>query len=207
MAKATSYICEHTAEYTLVPTLKNILRRKFESVTPIFPWITREGGNTSFRLHGHEKFKILGLYPRRPKLNPANYENIIVKVNEQILFGAKSGLEYGIPIIAGCPIASDFWELGKDPNCLWINLESISMEKFEIELELDNSSYSITKFPECAFQSEEDILTYIDDIAETTDLITALEAIKTIKMQSKGIEFYYSMAFMGGYKPVYFLLK
>ena len=182
MTKATSYICEHTAEYALVPALKNILYKKFESVTPIFPWITREGGNTAFRLHGHEKFKILGLYPRRPKFNPANHANIIIKVNEQILLGAKSGLDYGIPIIAGCPIASNFWELGKDPNCLWINLESESMENFEIELELDSSSYSIIKFPEYVFQSQEDILAYIDNIAETTVLNRALEAIKTIKM-------------------------
>ena len=84
MTKATSYICEHTAEFVLIPTLKNILCRRFESVTPIFPWITREGGNTSYKLHGHENFKIIGLYPRRPKLNPANHENVIIKVNEQV---------------------------------------------------------------------------------------------------------------------------
>ena len=207
MTKATSYICEHTAEFVLIPTLKDILYRRFESVTPIFPWITREGGKISFKLHGHEIFRILGLYPRRPKLNSTKHENIIIKVNEQVLFGAQSRLEFGIPIIAGCPIASDFWELGKDPNCLWIKLESESMESFEIELEWKNSSYMITRFPECAFQTDEDILTYIDNTAETTDLRTALDAIKTIKMQSKGIELYYPMAFMGGYKPVYFLLK
>lgn len=207
MTKATSYICEHTAEYALVPALKNILRERFELVTPIFPWITREGGNTAFRLHGHEKFKILGLYPRRPKFNPDNHANIIIKVNKQILFGAKSGLDFGIPIIAGCPLASNFWELGKEPNCLWINLESKSMENFEIELEIDSSSHKIIKFSDYVFQSQKNILDYIDNIAKTIDLAGALEAIRTIKMQSKGMEFYYPMAFMGGYKPVYFLLK
>ena len=207
MTKATSYICEHTAEFVLIPTLKNILCRRFESVTPIFPWINREGSNISFKLHENDKFKIFGLYPRRPKLSSIDHENIIIKVNEQVLFGAQSGSEFGIPIIAGCPIASDFWELGKDPNCLWIKLDKDSMESFEIELELNNSSYTITRFSEYTFQTNEDLFTYIDKKAEIINLTTALDAIRTINMKSKGIEFYYPMAFMGGYKPVYFLLR
>ena len=207
MIKITSYICEHTAEFVLIPTLKNILSRRFESVTPIYPWITREGSNISFKLHRHDKFKILGLYPRRPKLSSTEHGNIIVKVNEQLLFGAQSGSEFGIPIIAGCPIASDFWELGKDPNCLWIKLDKDSMESFEIELELNNSSYTITRFSEYTFHTDEDLLTYIDNKAEIINLTTAFDAIKKIKMKRKGMEFYYPIAFMGGYKPVYFLLK
>ena len=207
MVKATSYICEHTAEFVLVPTLKNILCRKFEYVTPIFPWITREGSNISLMLHGNDKFKILGLYPRRPKLRSENRENITIKVNEQVLYGALSSSEFGIPIIAGCPIASDFWGLGNDPNCLWINLDKDPIEDFEIELELNESSYIVTQFSEYTFESDKDLINYIDKRVELIDLNTALHSIRTIKMKSKGLKFYSPMVFMGGYKPVYFLLK
>jgi hypothetical protein len=59
MKKATSFIGEHTAELSIVPVLKTILHNEFEFVTPIFPWMTREGGIISKHLHKNEKFKIL----------------------------------------------------------------------------------------------------------------------------------------------------
>lgn len=207
MASATSYIGEHTAEFVLIPPLKKILHRRFESVTPIFPWMTREGSNISFELHGNDEFRLLGLYPRRPKLLSANHPSIFIKINEQILFGAKTGLEFGIPIIGGCPIASDFWELGNDPSCLWINLESDTLASFEIKVESNDSSYLIKTHSECVFRTDEELLEQIDNTAKIVDLRMTLDAIKAIKMQSRGLGGYFPMAFMGGYKPVYFLLK
>ncbi len=58
MKKATSFIGEHTVELTIVPILKKILKQEYEFVTPIYPWMTREGGSISKYLHRNEKCKI-----------------------------------------------------------------------------------------------------------------------------------------------------
>jgi len=47
-----SFINERSAEYILVPNLKSILLEKFSTVTPLFPWATREGSVLSKQIHG-----------------------------------------------------------------------------------------------------------------------------------------------------------
>lgn len=205
MIRATSFISEHTAEFVLVPTLKGILQKEFEIVTPIFPWMTREGSKVSKILHRNDKFKIIGMYPRRPKIDLSNKENIFIKINEQIILGAQSGLSLGIPIIAGFPLVKDFWSLGKDPICIWIKLNAQSDEIFQIEyvgdLHLDKDLSQIV------FYKERDILNYINDNARLFDIVTAMNMFRKIKKDSGNLEFYSRFTFWGGYKPIYFLLK
>ena len=43
MSSAVSFICEHTAEYILVPRVCDALRTRFPYVTPFFYWASREG--------------------------------------------------------------------------------------------------------------------------------------------------------------------
>ena len=63
MNEAKSFISEHTAEYILIPKLKNILQRRFCIVTPIFPWATREGSNLSNQIHKSDRIRVVGLFP------------------------------------------------------------------------------------------------------------------------------------------------
>ena len=207
MKKATSFISEHTAEFALVPILKEILQKEFEFVTPIFPWMTREGGNISKSLHQNDKFKILGLYPRRPKITLLDKENIYLKINEQIILGARSGLTLGIPIIAGCPLAKDFWELGKTSNCLWIRLNFKSNKNKEFQIKQGKSLHMDKDLSKMVFQKENKILQYVIKNANLFDVNAAIEAFRTIKMDSINLGYYSSFAYMGGYKPTYFLLK
>ena len=74
---------EHTDEFVLIPKLITILKQKFEVAIPIFPWSIREGNNFSKMIHKEDKFRILGLYPRRPKLNLLEHK-IFIKI--KILF-------------------------------------------------------------------------------------------------------------------------
>jgi len=207
MSKVTSFICEHTAEYILIPKLKKILHKRFDIVTPIYPWASREGSNISKELHKYDKFKVVGLYPRRPKLVSAASTKITVKINEQILLGAQSGMKLGIPIIAGCPSVRNFWELGNSPNCVWIKLNQGFTETFELELEHIQSSNYMNQISKFIFTNEEDLLTYLSEKSELIDFTHAISSFRKIKMDSEGTGFYYPFRFMGGYKPVYFLLK
>ncbi len=206
MSKPTSFICEHTAEYVLVPALKRILQKEYEFVTPIFPWISREGSNISKKIHKNEKFRILGLYPRRPKLSNARSAEILVNVNYDIKVGAESALEHGIPVVAGCPLASDLWELGKEPDCMWINLCESTSESYRVEMDAGRVKSSYLQ-RDHIFDTDEGLINHTIDNCNLLSLPEALEAFKDIKMKSKRLEFFSPMAFMGGYKPAYFLMK
>ena len=207
MKKATSFIGEHTTELAIVPILKKILHNEFEFVTPIFPWMTREGGTMSKYLHKNDKFKIFGVYPRRPKMTPKDKESIYLKINEQIIIGARSGLSLGIPIIAGCPLVRNFWELGKTPDCLWINLDFSSNVDIEFQIKQGGSLVLDESLLKRIFHGENELINYIIENVSTFTIDKALDAFRKIKMDSINLEFYSSFAFWGGYKPIYFLLK
>ena len=196
----TSFISERTTEYVLVPKLTNILKRKFDAVIPIFPWATREGSNISKQIHKQDKFRVVGMFPRRPKLNYANSSNIIIKINRQILLGAQDSLKLGIPIVAGCPMVKNFWELGSSPYCAWVKLEQMYTDDFEID------TGNIQSFiPDWIFPSEELLLNYLSEYSILMDYQKAIESFK----QTIGIlreTGYYRYFGIGGYKPVYFLL-
>lgn len=207
MKKATSFIGEHSVELAIVPILKSILQNEYEFVTPIFPWMTREGGIVSRYLHKTEKFKVIGMYPRRPKITISDNENIYLKINEQIILGAQSGLGLGIPIIAGCPLVKNFWELGKSPNCLWIKLDFELIKNLEFQIKFDKAPSLDDVLSKKVFKQENEMLDYFNENTKELEINEALEAFRKIKMDSLNLNFYSSFAFMGGYKPIYFLLK
>ena len=207
MKKATSFIGEHTVEFTIVPILKEILKQEYEFVTPIFPWMTREGASISRYLHQYEKFKVIGLYPRRPKITKHDKESIYLKINNQIIQGAKSGVTLGIPIIAGYPIVKNFWELGQTPRCLWIKLDFESNENFEFQIKLDKTINLNDELSRKVFHGDYEILRYFNHNAKFFNINEMLEAFRKIKMDSRNVGYYSSFAHMGGYKPVYFLVR
>jgi hypothetical protein len=145
--------------------------------------------------------KVVGLYPRRPKLISAGSSKITVKINDQILLGAQCGMKHGIPIIAGCPLARNFWELGNNPKCAWIKLDQDSTHGFELEFQ---PPYYMSPF---SFSNEEDLLIYLSENSESTGFDTAIRSFRDIKEVStkRGFHSYFGLA--GGYKPVYFLLQ
>jgi hypothetical protein len=206
MGQATSFVCEHTAEYVLVPKLKEVLRERFDAVTPIYPWASREGSGLSRELHKHAKFKVVGLYPRRPKFISTDAPNIVVKINEQVLIGAQTGIRLGIPIIAGCPLAKNLWELGNNPECMWIKLDQGPTETFELHVEHIQRHDYMNEISKFIFTNEDNLLTYISEKAKLMEISFAASCFREIKNSARpGFHSYFMFA--GLYKPVYFLLR
>lgn len=119
---ATSYISEHSAEYYLVPALKTILLEQYSYVSPVFPWIYREFNNSSKQLHKNAQFHVLIMFPRRPKLDGLDGDEIYVTINQELESFSKVAIEKGVPVIAGCPQALDIWELSICDSYAWLDL-------------------------------------------------------------------------------------
>lgn len=193
---------EHTAEYVLIPKLIEILKQKFEVVIPIFPWATREGNNFSKSIHRQDKFRIVGLYPKRPKLNLKDHK-IILKINKEFLDGAKEASNLSIPMITGCPMARNLWELDEKTKCIWIRLSEKTRDFYNIDYSDELSpEYKILQSDEVLVNND-DLLNFIIDSSEKQDFDFLIQAIYAIKSHG------YTVSFMGigSYRPIYFLLK
>lgn len=116
----TSFISEHSVEFSLVPHIKTLLEKEFDCVAPIFPWLSRELGKRSKGVHSSNKFRVLTLFPRRPKLSD-NCE-IFITINYELSQVKNIGEEHGVTVLAGCPIATNFWELSSCKDFVWVDV-------------------------------------------------------------------------------------
>jgi hypothetical protein len=204
MSNSKSFIGEHSIGLSIVPIVKAFLHEKYEFVIPIFPWMTREGTTMSMNLHRNDQFKAFGIYARRPKLNYGN-DDIELKINGQVFAGACGGLNLGIPIIAGCPLVKNFWELSENPKFIWIRLDMCKNEDIIFQIK-HGVNYSST-LSDILFFEKHEILDYISENSKFLSIKNALMAFKEINRISMNMDFYPRFGFGGVYKPIYFLLK
>jgi len=204
MNKPTSFISEHSAEYALIPEITNILKRKFNQVTPIFPWATREGSKISNLIHQEELIKIIGIFPRRPKLKKSDNTEISITVNSELISGATRAKDYGIPMVAGCPLVRSFWELGNCKKFAWIKLGKNTLESYTLSKSDRPSEQEATHF-----LTKNQILNLAQNTSTFLTLPEFIEAYKHIKREGSSKEPYYygSRTFFGSYKPFYLLMK
>lgn len=204
MSKYQSFVSEHTVEYILIPRLVNILKQQFESVIPVFPWITREGNSLSKSIHGNDKFKIVSLFPRRPKYELGNEETIFIKINIELIESLNVGLDHNLPIIAGCPLIKSLWELDKNVKIVWINLNRNATETYHLQVVTNININNQNIESKDVFESEDNLLKFINDNCKT---IIFNQAIEIIRILNNRRNTYFSFPFRTGYRPVYFLLK
>lgn len=192
---ATSYINERSAELTLVPYLKKELEKYFEYVVPVVPWLNREASKLSRDVHSQDQFKILGLFPRRPKLTEANNKKIYVTINHDLLVFKQFAEEYMVPVIAGCPVASNFWELSICKRFVWLN---ITEEKVDNYVNLISCDFGKKPMEELS-------------ISEIVELVNSSELFNIDSLSEFLNVAKYAMPrrFLFGpkYRPVYFLIK
>lgn len=192
---ATSYICEHTAEFSLVPALKAILHREYDLITPVFPWLNREGGNLSKSLHRDDSFKLLAMFARRPKLDYADSRSLCLTINGELEEFAVLAEENGIPVIAGCPIASDFWELGRAEAFIWLRLGRQTFDQYLISISDLSQGYS------SSLLDESGLLRLVRESASVQSVLGFRDFLHESRQT-------FSTGFFGAqYKPVYFLMK
>jgi hypothetical protein len=203
MKKATSYICEHSAEFALIPELKRVLKKKYDFVTPVFPWLTREGSNISHFIHGDDNFHVLALYPRRPKVSSIDPPKIEIKINPELIETSKVGSEHGIPFMAGCPLASNFWSLGAAPELFWVKINENCKAIYTAQ-EIKHNKWSfIGNSQDTILETEEQLFAFVSEGTEIHNLDSFIEAIRDFRCHLSTDSWFFG----GGYKPVYFLLK
>lgn len=191
---ATSFINEHTAEYYLTSDLKSKLGNHFKTVVPVYPWLTRETSNISKAVHLDDRFKLLTVFPRRPKLRNDKSDDIYVTINPELFDFQEYAITQNIPVIAGCPLARNFWDLSNEFDVLWLTLKR--------DL-LDNYLNPINT-----------ILSEGDIVLGKTEIIKMIENSNVFDMRSfekfirETKSYLPASSFFGPrYKPIYFMFK
>jgi hypothetical protein len=204
MSNYHSFVSEHTLEYILIPRLSRILKQQFKSVVPIFPWMTREGNLLSKSLHRSDEFKIIGLFPRRPKFESGVEGKIYIKINIELIESLKIASGFNLPLIAGCPLIENLWELGDNTSCVWIKIKKNEKETYQIEIAKDaNGGYPKMKSNDF-FETDDQLLNYVVKNCHTFNFDHMIEIIRMINGRRNEYPSFYLGA---SYKPVYFLFK
>jgi hypothetical protein len=192
-----SFVNEHTVEYILVQKLANVLKEKTYAF--IFPHQTREGSTISRAIHQQDFIRIIGIFPRRPKLRTAGANEIYFKINKEVIHSVIHGKAHNIPFISGCPISKNFWDLGE--RVVWLRLQNIEEEK-TICVDTANIELSLKKIGG-ALDGENGLIDYIDSVTNSYDIETAMSVIRDI-YNCSGMNRY---LFGTVYKPFYIFIK
>src|SRR5688572_15100048 len=142
----SSFINERSAEMILVPHLITALAAHHLKVTPIYYWVSREGGGVSAECFRNHPVKLLALYARRPKVNYPGGNRIYVMMNELLFGKAEIFRSKGIFAFAGLPLAVSLDSLLLSTPCIYFALEQGGNEQL-IDIHLNDEGMPVEVLP------------------------------------------------------------
>lgn len=198
-----SFVNEHSVEYLIVPKFAEILAQRYYSIIPLYFWSSREGGNLSIECTGKEKFTIVALYARRPKVKEPNQERVEIKLNHSILRVSDYLREHGISAFAGVPNVSTLLDFQIGAECSWLQLKKESHSDQFAYLDIKSRNiHSDSSSLRCGVSGKQ-ILNIIKNISTPMSWPTAVTIIKEAWMLYDNALFWR----FSQYKPVFFLLR
>lgn len=205
----TSFMSEHTAEYLLVSKLSRALSSSFGRVIPFFYWASREGCEMAKDCLSEGNVQLISVFARRPKIDVPNQKSIRIKINEVIFEVARSLEEVGVPVFAGIPQISSFISYTLDAPCLWFSISNgAAIRDVEFNLLLSDGTHSpIDDHQVVGPLSNDEIIDHIHKYSRIRPASTIIDCCKIVRQSLiHRIGWSHFSSFMGGYKPVYFVL-
>ena len=140
-------------------------------------------------IHNDAKFRVVTLFPRRPKLSENG--EIFVTINNELSIVKNIGENHGVTVLAGCPIATDFWELSSCKEFAWFDVNHPDVYEYLVRIESMTHGARLMD----------------DDIIELVKRST-LHSMSSLENFIRSVRDELPSSFFGArYKPVYFLIK
>jgi hypothetical protein len=203
----TSFISEHTAEYPLMHSLVGILSRQFSTIIPIYFWATREGSRIAAEGIGRQPVCVVTAYPRRPKIVNPEDSILLMKINAELLHAGSAGLDVGIPVFAGVPLASGLLQFSIDTPCSWFHQEGSSAEDHDLHILVsltgETHEPSSSRPGVIGPLTTEGLLRVVQSAARKMSWDVAVESIRRIRSSGEiGTRGF----FFSGYRPFYLVM-
>jgi hypothetical protein len=204
----SSFFCERTAEYALVPLLQRSLELSFGAAIPIFYWRSREGNQLSSSVHRGHEIRVLAMFSRRPK---ATHRRKLIggNINSELFEFSQAARAHGIVSIAGFPAVESIYNLYSNPSIYWLPLDSTRDSDFEFTVDL------LEPIPKPIGSDGIELQTLslpfiIEQVRDCSRLLAwddAMEFISELRSKCFRKTPLSIFAGFGGYKPVYFLMS
>lgn len=201
MLKYTSFVNEHSVEYVLVPQLVQLLEKNFKKVIPLYFWATREGGNMAKDSLRHHYFKMLAIYPRRPKIADINGDHILLNLNEVLFERSREFKKRGVPVIAGTLLIDSLYKFQLNAQCLWLKLNETGSQQ---TLEINLTNPLITS-PDVNVLRPNDFKFLIDEHCNSMSGEEIIDIMRSAK--SRFEEGFWAGLYGDLYKPFYVLIE
>lgn len=206
----TSFMSEHTAEYALVNEIVRILSRRYSSITPIYLWLSREGSSNAVRSLAHRHFKVVAVYPRRPKVQSPGSGSMRIKFNNTVLIAAREYHNRGIPVLMGSPLVSDLASFRTGTSCTWFRLAGHDSPTGDWHATVALGGELIESLPErspiAGPLDHDSIISYVSSSAIDAEWPEWLRTIRETRKSSRFLEDRSFLWFGRTYKPFYLLL-
>jgi hypothetical protein len=194
--RPVSCMNEYTASYFLIPRFTEILKPLHPVHIPILYWASREGMFARQSNQTGGQYKVIALYPRRPKTILTEDDKIYIKLNQSILDSARIFSEHGILVFAGAPMVTYLDELLPSAKCIWLQLNAYKEEQM---LELNKyhpEHYLCSKSPD-------DLIELISSSTATMELPNLAQIIRKTNQSTTTFNRFWNM---NRYRPVLFLV-
>lgn len=206
MHRVRSFLSEHTVEFTLIPRMAALLRRRFAFVLPMTYSKTREGNATASTVHFDQGLRVIALFPRRPKI-ARNCPKIYGKINSQLFEFARASRDMGIPVFAGLPVVASLWELSDKTKVVWFRVEGSQRTDTEFSISQENSKTSVSFICGQPIQiaSDREVLDLTESHTQILSWPDARELLDTLRKIAAACDTRRSL-YGPVYKPIYFLM-
>ena len=198
-----SFCTERTVEYFLVPHFRTVLKSFFDRIIPMHFSSTREGNKTSLLVNYEASGRLLVVFARRPKVT-SNNNNITFKINNELLLFAEEANKFGIPVLAGYPLATNIIDLNNATFVFSIVDGKIGEEQ-SFTLERTNELWNKEPVPSLVADSQ--ISNLVCELSAYLTWEAAVDTLKNLKTNLRYSEswnyFYFGF---GRYSPLFFLL-
>jgi len=208
MVKFTSFMCEHTAEYILVPQLVEAFSRRFAHTAPFFFWRTREGSSTSMACASNERGQLVSVYARRPKIKSPEGSEIHVKFNRELLKYAQESNRHGVPVFAGLPLVSRVQDIMLGTKCIWFRLHGVGNLPVDVEASVDRSGILLTDgLDESQIEGPLSADQIVRDACEVAWSVSWEDAAEHLRTISRDAHLRSGYGILGGYKPFHIFFR
>ena len=204
----SSFFCERTAEYALVPLLQRSLEAHFGSAIPIFYWKTREGNRVSSEIHQGRHVQVLAMFARRPKVTETR-DIISGKINLELSQFSRAARAVGIPTIAGFPAVDSVFRLYQDPLIFWLPVEQSEVGdlEFMVDTSLRHPSPKVGGDLALRTLSLEEVIDEVKANAKAFPWNEAMGNISQLRIEGSRYGNRHMFGRFGSYRPIYFLMS